>query len=120
MGSFRNNLEEMDQTITRLRDQLRRLEKESDDEGLSAKAAQGGNGAQALDTTQTAERSARLQQLSRGLLESVSDLQSIRDILDGIVKLPPRLSVSFRLIQDWFDQGGEGALVDRLPAAGTW
>lgn len=42
------------------------------------------------------------------------------DILDGTIKLPPRLSISFRLIQNWFDQGSEGGLVDRLPSAGTW
>lgn len=45
---------------------------------------------------------------------------SRRDILEGLVKLPPRVSISFRLIEEWFDQGSEGRLLERLPSAGSW
>lgn len=43
-----------------------------------------------------------------------------RDILDGLIKLPPRVSISFRLIEEWFNRGDEGALLRRLPSAGSW
>jgi len=43
-----------------------------------------------------------------------------RDILDGLIKLPPRVSISFRLIEEWFNRGDEGALLQRLPSAGSW
>ncbi len=43
-----------------------------------------------------------------------------RDILNGAAKLPPRVSISFRLIEEWFDQGDEGTLLQRLPSAGSW
>src|SRR6185437_11325935 len=55
VGNFRFNLVELNQTVLRLREQLRKLE---------------------LD------RFSNLQQYSRALAESVSDLASIQDILD--------------------------------------
>ena len=86
VGSFKYNLEEMDQTITRLRDQLRRLEVETEsqvqyrkDQGSSAESKQ------ELDGLEL-ERFSKVQQLSRSLLESVSDLRSIREILGGIAR----------------------------------
>jgi len=86
VGSFKYNLEEMDETITRLRDQLRRLEVETEaqvqhrkDEAIDADSKQQ-LGALELD------RFSKVQQLSRSLLESVSDLRSIREILGGIAR----------------------------------
>jgi chemosensory pili system protein ChpA (sensor histidine kinase/response regulator) len=86
VGSFKYNLEEMDQTITRLRDQLRRLEIETEAQVQYRKD-------QAVDSDSKHEfdsleldRYSKLQQLSRSLLESVSDLRSIREILGGIAR----------------------------------
>jgi chemosensory pili system protein ChpA (sensor histidine kinase/response regulator) len=86
VGSFKSNLEEMDQTITRLRDQLRRLEMESEgpvrhrkDQGVNSETRE------AFDSLEL-DRFSNLQQLSRSLLESVSDLRSIRDILGDIAR----------------------------------
>ena len=86
VGSFKYNLEEMDQTITRLRDQLRRLEIETEAQVQFRKD-------QAVEPDSTKEfdsleldRYSKLQQLSRSLLESVSDLRSIREILGGIAR----------------------------------
>jgi len=86
VGSLKYNLEEMDQTITRLRDQLRRLEIETETHVQSRKnqAVEAGS-KQELDGL-ALERFSNLQQLSRSLLESVSDLHSIRDILGGIAR----------------------------------
>ncbi|GMQ95893.1 MAG: hypothetical protein BMS9Abin14_365 [Gammaproteobacteria bacterium] len=86
VGSFKYNLEEMDETITRLRDQLRRLEVETEaqvrhrkDEAIDTDSKQQ-LGALELD------RVSKVRQLSRSLLESVSDLRSIREILGGIAR----------------------------------
>jgi len=82
VGSFRHNLEEMEQTILRLRDQLRRLELEAD----SALPAPTRDHAKPTDDFDALEldRYSRVQQLSRGLAESLSDLESIRELMDGI------------------------------------
>ena len=86
VGSFKHNLEEMDQTITRLRDQLRRLEIETEVQVQHRKS-------EAVDTDSKEEfdaleldRFSKVQQLSRSLLESVTDLRSIREILGGIAR----------------------------------
>ncbi len=86
VGSFKYNLEEMDQTITRLRDQLRRLDIETEAQVQYRKDL-------AIDTDSkqefdglALERFSKLQQLSRSLLESVSDLRSLREILGGIAR----------------------------------
>jgi chemosensory pili system protein ChpA (sensor histidine kinase/response regulator) len=86
VGSFKYNLEEMDQTITRLRDQLRRLEMETEVQVRHRKD-------QAVDTDSKEEfdaleldRFSNLQQLSRSLLESVTDLRSIREMLGDIAR----------------------------------
>lgn len=86
VGAFKYNLEEMDQTITRLRDQLRRLEIETEAQVQSRKdQAVETDSKQELDGL-ALERFSKLQQLSRSLLESVSDLRSIREILGGIAR----------------------------------
>ncbi|TFH50831.1 MAG: chemotaxis protein CheA, partial [Lysobacterales bacterium] len=86
VGSFKYNLEEMDQTITRLRDQLRRLEIETEVQVHNRKdLAVGSESKQELDGL-ALERFSKLQQLSRSLLESVTDLRSIREILGGIAR----------------------------------
>ena len=86
VGSLKYNLEEMDQTITRLRDQLRRVEIETEAQAQFRKD-------QAIETDSRKElgaleleRFSKLQQLSRSLLESTSDLRSIREILGGIAR----------------------------------
>ena len=86
VGTFKHNLEEMDQTITRLRDQLRRLEIETEAQVRNRKdQAVASNSRQELDG-HALERFSKIQQLSRSLLESVSDLRSIREILGGIAR----------------------------------
>jgi NAD+ diphosphatase len=42
------------------------------------------------------------------------------ELLTGEVTLPPQVSISFRLIEAWFDAGDQGALLERLPQAGLW
>ncbi len=43
-------------------------------------------------------------------------------LMDGSLKLSPKVSISFRLIEEWFDQGNHGELLNllnSLPVSGT-
>jgi chemosensory pili system protein ChpA (sensor histidine kinase/response regulator) len=82
VGNFRFNLVELDQTVSRLREQLRKLEIETETQILSRyqRENEAGEGA-AFDPLEL-DRFSNLQQYSRALAESVSDLASIQDILD--------------------------------------
>ena len=82
VGNFRFNLVELDQTVARLREQLRKLEIETETQILSRyqRENEAGEGA-AFDPLEL-DRFSNLQQYSRALAESVSDLASIQDILD--------------------------------------
>jgi chemosensory pili system protein ChpA (sensor histidine kinase/response regulator) len=86
MGGFRFNLVELDQTVSRLRDQLRKLEIETEAQILSRfqrEADAAGN--PEFDPLEL-DRFSTLQQLSRALAESVSDLVSIQNLLDDIAR----------------------------------
>ena len=82
VGNFRFNLVELNQTVARLREQLRKLEIETETQILSRyqRDNEAGEGA-AFDPLEL-DRFSNLQQYSRALAESVSDLASIQDILD--------------------------------------
>ncbi len=86
VGELGSTIKEMDQTIGRLRSQLRRLEMETESqilfrhEGLPQESRDG-----AFDPLEL-DRYTEVQQLSRGLTESVSDLESIQDQLTGLVR----------------------------------
>lgn len=82
VGNFRFNLVELNQTVSRLREQLRKLEIETETQILSRyqRENEAGEGA-AFDPLEL-DRFSNLQQYSRALAESVSDLASIQDILD--------------------------------------
>ncbi len=72
----KSNLAEMDQTVIRLRDQLRRLEIETEVQIFSNFA----DSDEEFDPLEL-DRFSLMQQLSRSLMESVSDLTSIQEIL---------------------------------------
>ncbi len=82
VSTFRFNLVEFDQTVTRLRDQLRKLEIETEAQIIARyQREQHDHGATAFDPLEL-DRFSQLQQLSRALSESVSDLISIQGLLD--------------------------------------
>lgn len=72
----KNNLAEMDQTVIRLRDQLRRLEIETEVQIFSNFA----DSDEEFDPLEL-DRFSLMQQLSRSLIETVNDLTSIQEIL---------------------------------------
>ena len=82
ISTFRFNLVEFDQTVSRLRDQLRKLEIETEAQIIARyQREQHDTGIGAFDPLEL-DRFSQLQQLSRGLSESVSDLVSIQSLLD--------------------------------------
>ncbi|MGB0752260.1 MAG: hypothetical protein ACPGQI_09900, partial [Gammaproteobacteria bacterium] len=85
VGAFRVNLDEMDQTIARLREQLRRLEVETESQFIYRRERD------SVETTQhddfdplEFDRFSQMQELSRGLAKGVEELSNIRDLLGGL------------------------------------
>jgi chemosensory pili system protein ChpA (sensor histidine kinase/response regulator) len=87
IGGFRFNLQEFDVTTLRLREQLRKLEMETEAQILSRFQRETHE-----DRTRTdfdpleLDRFSTLQQLSRALAESVSDLISLQNLMDDIAR----------------------------------
>lgn len=91
IGAFRFNLEEFEQTVLRLREQLRKLEIEAEAQILSREVrVQEQSSASGFDPLEL-DRFSQLQQLSRALAESMSDLQSIQGLLDEHTRLAESL-----------------------------
>ncbi|MGD8311065.1 MAG: Hpt domain-containing protein [Gammaproteobacteria bacterium] len=80
VSDYRFNLGELDQTITRLRDQLRQLEIETETHILSRHEQETDSRNEEFDPLEM-DRYSTLQQLSRSLLESISDLRSIQEMM---------------------------------------
>lgn len=86
-GSIKGNLGEMEQTVIRLRDQLRRLEIETEAQiishfsGISAPT----NDDEEFDPLEL-DRFSVMQQLSRSLMESINDLTNIQDTLKTLTR----------------------------------
>ncbi len=81
---FRFNLEEMDRTVERLREQLRKLEIETEAQILY-RFEKEQDEREDFDPLEF-DRFSTLQQLSRALVESVHDLISISELLDNLTR----------------------------------
>lgn len=82
---FRNNVGEVDETVIRLRDQLRKLEIETEAQILARFEREHGPADEAFDPLEL-DRYSTIQQLSRALAESVNDLTSLTGILDDATR----------------------------------
>ena len=86
VGTFRQNLEEMQQTVSRLREQLRQLELETESQIIYRHERENtSDGEDDFDPLEL-DRFTRMQELSRGLAESVGDLGNIRDMLTELTR----------------------------------
>ena len=85
VGSMRFNLSELGQTVDRLRDQLRKLEIETEAQVLFRYERDGGSADDHFDPLEM-DRYSHLQQLSRSMLEGIGDLVSIQGLLDNITR----------------------------------
>jgi chemosensory pili system protein ChpA (sensor histidine kinase/response regulator) len=81
ISSYRFNLAELDTTISRLRDQLRKLEIETEAQILYRFEQEPDVRNGDFDPLEM-DRYSTLQQLSRSLIESISDLQSLQELME--------------------------------------
>ncbi|NNF52247.1 MAG: response regulator [Gammaproteobacteria bacterium] len=86
------NLTELSQTVTRLRDQLRKLEIETEAQIRHGHEADTGSTRDEFDPLEL-DRYSTIQQLSRSLAETTGDLMSIQELLDSLVKESDNLLV---------------------------
>jgi len=85
ISDYRYNLGEFDQTIGRLREQLRQVEIETEAHILFRYEQEGEAGEQDFDPLEM-DRYSTLQQLSRSLIESISDLRSIQELMENTTR----------------------------------
>jgi chemosensory pili system protein ChpA (sensor histidine kinase/response regulator) len=86
ISSFRFNLIEFEQTVSRLREQLRKLEIETEAQIIARYQREHHDGVEAVFDPLELDRFSQLQQYSRALGESVSDLVSIQGLLDDLTR----------------------------------
>ncbi len=85
LGAFRGATAEMGQTNLRLRDQLRRLEIETEAQIIARYQREGENRDATFDPLEL-DRFSTLQQLSRALAETATDLTSLQSTLDDLTQ----------------------------------
>jgi chemosensory pili system protein ChpA (sensor histidine kinase/response regulator) len=85
IGNLRGGLTEFDETIARLREQFRKLEIETEAQIRSRFQETSDTGTEGFDPLEL-DRFSSIQQLSRGLSESVSDLLNLQEILDDAAR----------------------------------
>jgi chemosensory pili system protein ChpA (sensor histidine kinase/response regulator) len=85
IGDYRFNLGELEQTITRLREQLRKLEMETEAQVLYRYAQESDRQNQEFDPLEL-DRYSILQESSRSLMESISDLYSLHSLMENTTR----------------------------------
>ncbi len=83
-NAFRYNIKELDDTVTRLRDQLRKFEIETETQ-IQFRYEEAGTINADFDPLEM-DRFTQMQTLSRGMLESLNDLDSLRSILNNLTR----------------------------------
>ncbi|HSD16975.1 MAG TPA: Hpt domain-containing protein [Thermomonas sp.] len=85
LAAFRGTAQEMEQTNIRLRDQLRRLDSETEAQIIARYQREGAAGNETFDPLEL-DRFSTLQQLSRALGESAADLQALHGSMDDLTR----------------------------------
>jgi chemosensory pili system protein ChpA (sensor histidine kinase/response regulator) len=85
LGSVRSNLKEVEATVSRLKEQLRKLEIETEAQMMSRYERASTKGSTEFDPLEL-DRFSNMQQLSRSLTESINDLLSLQDMLSDSVR----------------------------------
>ncbi|MCW8963170.1 MAG: Hpt domain-containing protein, partial [Gammaproteobacteria bacterium] len=85
-SSFRFSLNEFDHTVVRLKEQLKKLEAETDAQILFRHETEMDNPDHENFDPLEMDRYSTMQQLSRSLVESVGDLNSLQDMLGGLTR----------------------------------
>lgn len=85
IGSFRSSIDEMDQTVNRLREQVRQFDIDTEAQIESRKEEAQKLGYEEFDPLEF-DRFTHMQQLSRSMVESLSDLVSIEEMLLNLTR----------------------------------
>ncbi len=85
LGAFRSNLSELNQTTTRIREQLRRLEIETEAQIVARYQREGDTLDRTFDPLEL-DRFSTQQQLSRSLAESANDLVNLQGSMDELTR----------------------------------
>jgi chemosensory pili system protein ChpA (sensor histidine kinase/response regulator) len=85
LGSFDFNLGELSRTVTRLKEQLRHLEIETEAQILHKHEDEGGSHRSDFDPLEL-DRYSSIQQYSRALAETANDVASIQQLLENLAK----------------------------------
>ncbi|MDX2416898.1 MAG: response regulator, partial [Xanthomonadales bacterium] len=104
VGQMRDNLKELDITVSRLREQFRKLEMETETQIGSRYQQEAPDDSDEFDPLEM-DRFSSLQQLSRSLSESVSDLLNIQEMLDGSARKSEALLVQQSRISNELQEG---------------
>ncbi|ANJ67625.1 hypothetical protein A9404_09730 [Halothiobacillus diazotrophicus] len=85
VSGFERQLFELQQTLTRLRGQLRRLEIETESQMKAELMAESGLSAEEFDPLEF-DRFTHVQELSRGIMESLGDISSIEEAMSDLTE----------------------------------
>jgi chemosensory pili system protein ChpA (sensor histidine kinase/response regulator) len=104
VNTFRYNLVEFDDTVLRLRSQLRQFEIETETQMQSRYQNETGKTHADFDPLEF-DRFTQMQQLSRGMLESLNDLDSLRGILSNLTRESETLLVQQSRVNTELQEG---------------
>ncbi len=106
VGSYRFNLSELGQTVDRLREQLRKMEIETEAQVLYRYEREGIDGSDQEDFDPLEmDRYSTLQTLSRAMMESIGDLVSIQNLLENITRESETLLVQQARVSTELQEG---------------
>jgi len=104
VGSYRFNLNELGQTVERLRDQLRKLDIETEAQILYRYERDGIDVHEDFDPLEM-DRYSTLQTLSRSMAESINDLVSLQGLLENITRESETLLVQQARVNTELQEG---------------
>ncbi|MDH5444754.1 MAG: Hpt domain-containing protein [Gammaproteobacteria bacterium] len=102
--AFRYNLQELDDTVNRLREQLRKFEMEAEAQIQYRAEESFSHSHEDFDPLEF-DRFTQMQQLSRGMMESLNDLDSLRAILSGLTRESETLLVQQSRVNTELQEG---------------
>jgi len=104
IGHMRDNLKEFDETVTRLREQFRKHEIETETQIRSTYQHESPDGSDEFDPLEM-DRFSSMQQLSRSLSESVADLLNLQELLDDAARKSEALLVQQSRVSTELQEG---------------
>ena len=104
VGHMRDNLKEFDVTVSRLREQFRKLEIETETQIRSRYQQEIPDNSGEFDPLEM-DRFSAMQQLSRSLTESVSDLLNLQELLDETARKSEALLVQQSRVNNELQEG---------------